>query len=199
MKPKEKKSKRGWGSRIIRVASMLWISHRGVLGCMSPLVATTTLLRVRYCLLIGSISAITLRSSETCITFGEAECWASECPASANLDRLRPEDTNLSSIVVATSTDIRFMDGSSWRPSLYGCCFSTAAVSAEGLEQPKRTGASWDLFLCLWPVPMLQVQVVCPRTLHCLQKQGKDSYITCWVKGEPLGRTRFTEVGRSIM
>jgi len=41
------------------------------------------------------------------------------------------------------------------------------------------------------------MEVICPRTRHCLQKQGKDSYITCWDMGKPLGRTRFIEVGRS--
>jgi hypothetical protein len=44
----------------------------------------------------------------------------------------------------------------------------------------------------------LQVEAVCLRTRHCLEKQGRDSYITYWVKGEPLGKTRFIEVGRSI-
>jgi len=30
-----------------------------------------------------------------------------------------------------------------------------------------------------------------------LQKQGRDSYITYWDRDAPLGRTTFTEVGRS--
>jgi hypothetical protein len=51
--------------------------------------------------------------------------------------------------------------------------------------------------LHLWLEVLVQVEIVCPRVLHCLQNRGNDSYITCWDKGTPLGRMRLIEVGRS--
>jgi len=80
--------------------------------------------------------------SETCTTFGVADCLEPKCSASTNLVLLRPGDSCLVSPVVAASVDIRSIRGSARGPSLYGCCFSTATVSTDGLELLEQAGAS---------------------------------------------------------
>lgn len=70
-----------------------------------------TLLRVKYCLLGGSTSAIASHSVEICITFGEVERLAPECLTSASLVRLRPSDLCLYSTAMAASADIGLTDG----------------------------------------------------------------------------------------
>jgi len=103
----------------------------------------------------GSTFAIASHSADICTTFREVERLAPEFPTSASLVRLRPGDLCLFSTAVEASADIGLMYGSSWGPSLYGCCFSTATVSVEGLELPEQAGALWDFFLHLELVPLL--------------------------------------------
>jgi len=131
-------------------------------------------------------------------TFGEAKGLA---PRGLDLDatslaRLRPEPTVLPSIATVASADIGSIPSSPWGSSLLDY-FSTDVVLAEGLEHPDREGAVWECFLHLWLEVLVQVEIVCPRVLHCLQNRGNDSYITCWDKGTLLGRMRLIEVGRS--
>jgi hypothetical protein len=63
--------------------------------------------------------------------------------------------------------------GSTEGPARYGSYFPIAAVSAEGLEVAEHAGVSCGLVLYLGLIPLVQVIVECPKTLHCLQKMWK--------------------------
>jgi len=139
-----------------------------------PEVAVALLL-VKYCLLGGS-SAVVLSSTDT--TGGEPEGWSPRgLEGVVNLAGLRSEIFARSSPPTAASTDVGSNSGSPWGSSRRGC-FSTASVSAEGLEHPKRVGVSWACFFRLWLELLAQEEVLCPKVLHCLQNHGNDSYNT---------------------
>jgi hypothetical protein len=86
--------------------------------------------------------------------------------------------------------------GSPWGSSRRGC-FSTASVSAEGLEHPEGVGVGWPRFLRLWLELVAQEEVLCPKDLHCLQNRGNDSYNTFWVMVTPLGKEMLIVAGKS--